>query len=73
MWKANLLNHYYYTQKSYGEKKIETNILRNIVKGLLYLRTKHVRFAYNDKISIQIDGVAFGSRLTDHSFVAKHF
>ena len=49
--------------KIYDEKKIETNIPRNIMKDLLYLRTKHVHFTYDEKIYIQIDGVAMGSPL----------
>ena len=49
--------------KIYDEKKIETNIPRNIMKGLLYLCTKHVHFTYSGKIYIQIDGVAMGSPL----------
>ena len=46
--------------KIYVEKKIETNIYRNIMKDLLYLCTKHVPFTYGGKIYIQIDGVAMG-------------
>ena len=49
--------------KIYDEKKIETNIPRNIMKDLLYLCTKHVHFNYGGKIYIQIDGVAMGSPL----------
>ena len=49
--------------KIYDEKKIETNIPRNIMKDLLYLCTKHVHFTSNGKIHIQIDGVAMGSLL----------
>ena len=49
--------------KIYDEKKIETNIPRNIMKDLLYLCTKHVHFTYGGKIYIQIDGVAMGSPL----------
>ena len=40
--------------KIYDEKKIETNIPRNIMKYLLYLCTKHVHFTYGGKIHIQI-------------------
>ena len=46
--------------KIYVEKKIETNIYRNIMKDLLYLCMKHVPFTYGGKIYIQIDGVAIG-------------
>ena len=49
--------------KIYDEKKIETNIPRNIMKDLLYLCTKHVHFTFGGKIYIQIDGVAMGSPL----------
>ena len=49
--------------KIYDEKKIETNIPRNIMKDLLYLCTKHVHFTYGGKIYIQIDRVAMGSPL----------
>ena len=41
--------------KIYDEKKIETNIPRNIMKDLLYLYTKHVHFTYGGKIYIQME------------------
>ena len=49
--------------KIYDQKKIETNISQNVMKYLLYLCTKHVRFTYDGKTYIQIDGVAMGSPL----------
>ena len=49
--------------KIYDEKKIETNIHRNIMKDLLYLCTKHFDSTYGGKTYIQIDGVAMGSLL----------
>ena len=52
--------------KIYDEKKIETNIPRNIMKDLLYLCTKHVHFTYSGKLYTQIDGVAIGSLLGPH-------
>ena len=50
--------------KTHDEKKIETNIPRNIMKDLLYLCTKHVHFTYGGNIYIQIDGVAMTIRPT---------
>ena len=49
--------------KIYDEKKIETNIPRNIMKDLLYLCTKHAHFTYGGENYIQIDGVVMGSPL----------
>ena len=49
--------------KIYDEKRIETNVPRNIMKDLFYLCTKHVDFTYGGKIYIQIDRIAMGSPL----------
>ena len=49
--------------KVYDEKKIDTKILKSILKELLYLCTKHVHFKFNNEIYIQCDGVAMGSPL----------
>ena len=45
-------------RKIYDEGKIQTNILRNIMKELLLLCTKHVQFTFSGGIYIQLDGVA---------------
>ena len=49
--------------KVYDEKEIETNIPWSVMKNVLYLSAKHVHFACNDEIYIQIDVVALGSPL----------
>ena len=54
--------------KIYNEKKIETNIPRNIMKDLSYLCTKQVHFTYGRKIYIQIDGEAMGSLLGERIY-----
>ena len=49
--------------KIYDEKKIETNIPRNLMQDLLYLCMKQVHFTYGGNIYIQIDGAAMESPL----------
>ena len=49
--------------KIYDENKTKTNILQNILKGLLYSCVKHVNFTYGRNIYSQIDRVAMGAPL----------
>ena len=47
----------------YDEKKIQANIPKTILKELLYLCTRQLRFTFNNSIYTQCDGVAMGSPL----------
>ena len=50
-------------KKVYNENKIQTNITKTVLKGLLYLCTKQIYFTFSNNTYIQCDWVAMGSPL----------
>lgn len=51
-------------KKVYKKKKVDTSILKIILKELLHLCTNQVHFIFNDETYIQCDGVAMDSSLS---------
>ena len=49
--------------KIHDKNEINTNILKQKMKELLYLCTKNAHFTLNSKTYVQVDGVAMGSPL----------
>ena len=47
----------------YGQRELETKIVRKVMKDLLLLCTKNIQFAYDNKLYSQKDGVTMGSPL----------
>ena len=50
-------------KRIYDENEVNTNILKQQIKDLLFLCTKNLHFSYNGDIFTQVDGVAMGSPL----------
>ena len=47
----------------FTEREIETSVSRAGIKSLLYLCTKYAQFTFNNKTSLQTDGVPMSSLL----------
>ena len=48
-------------KRIYDKNEINTNILKQEMKELLYLCGKNAHFTWNSKTYVQVDGVAMGS------------